>query len=129
MGKFAVLILTLVLGVASLNFGPLVDVLRYRGLTQTAAQILPRDWARRIAGQPPAQALATLQAAQTPAQLAALESAYGLIREGRGGLVLALPDGFETVEMSLTTGCFVHVHRRVTLIVWHYDISTGCLPL
>lgn len=118
----ALLALVPLLLLTALNWAPLVDALAYRPLATRARALLPAAW--QALGSAPREALTD---AQTPAQRAAMIRANAVFRPGPAGTVLAIPHGFETGHLRLDTGCFEHVRRRVTLIVWHFETSIGCL--
>lgn len=77
------------------NWGAMLDALVYRSVVAQARGMLPDGWQTLVSGTPTAQS-AALQAAQSPAQRAA---------------ILALPRGFETELLDLRDGCFRQARR------------------
>lgn len=114
-------------GLVALNHGALLDALAYPRFVREARAILPEGW-RSVSGADAAARLAALERAQTREARARSEATGALLRlDASGDVVLAVPMGLDSDILSLTTGCFRHARRTVNLIVWHFDISTGCI--
>lgn len=116
----------MVLVLIGLNAGALFDALAYPSLVARARGLLPMDW-RESAGMEADQRLAHLRAGQSPEQIDAADAQGAMLQIEGGRVVLALPVGLDSDVLDLETGCFRFVRRRLTFIVWHYYISTGCL--
>lgn len=123
-GLLTALILALVL--TGLNAGALIDAVTYREATHRARALLPSDW-RASATMDPEARLVILTQALSAAQALAADAQGATLRLEGGALVLALPIGLDTEILDLATGCFRFARRRVSLFVWHFYLSTGCL--
>ena len=116
--------LVLVLVWLTLNAGVLIDAITYRDLRTMARAILPMDWRAIHAANTPAEAI---EAAMTAPQRVALTDAFGQFADTPRGVVLRLPMGLDTEELSLETGCFRYARTGLTFIVWQIDTRFHCL--
>lgn len=116
--------LVFVRGWLTLNAGVLIDAITYRDLRTTARAILPMDWRAIHAATETANAI---EAAMTAPQRVALSDAFGQLAETPRGVVLRLPVGLDTEELSLETGCFRYARTGLTFIVWQIDTRLHCL--
>ena len=108
------------------NHGPVIDALAYRRVTAQAAALLPPDW-RESAGMEAQARLAHLTRTMRPEQVEAALEQGAVLRIDGGQVVLALPIGLDSDMLDLDTGCFRFARRRISLFVWHYYSSIGCL--
>lgn len=111
---------------AGINAGALMDAITYREAVARAQALLPETW-RALASLPPEAGQLALQASQTPTQAQAAHMQGAAFQIVSGGVVLALPLGLDTEYLDLTTGCFRFPRQRISFIVWHIYLSTGCL--